>query len=54
MGQILNSMKKFMLLMCFCIDCKWDWKVLGVDVDREQNCPECKSFNVFTRQKQTD
>ena len=41
-------MKKFTLLNCFCLNCHWVWEVLGVDVDREQECPECKSFDVKT------
>ena len=44
-------MKKFTLLTCLCLKCKWTWEVLSVKADREQNCPECKSFDVFTHRK---
>ncbi len=36
------------------MSCKWTWEVLGVSIEREQNCPECKSFDVFTYQKKVD
>ena len=47
-------MKKFTLLTCLCIACKWTWEVLGVNIEREQECPECSSFDVFTYPKMLD
>ena len=38
-------MNKFNLLKCICLYCKWTWEVLAVKADREQECPECKSFD---------
>tara|TARA_R110002020_G_scaffold221997_3_gene430317 strand:- start:2627 stop:2767 length:141 start_codon:yes stop_codon:yes gene_type:complete len=41
-------MKKFKILNCFCLQCQWMWEVLAVQADREQECPECKSYDVKT------
>ncbi len=46
-------MKKFTLLNCICLSCYWIWEVLGSGIDREQECPECKSFDVKSFKKQT-
>jgi len=47
-----KSLKKFTLISCICLTCHWIWEVLAVDVDREQECPECKSYDVKTFLKQ--
>ena len=41
-------MKKATILNAFCLDCYWLWQVIGVNLSREEQCPECKSFNVKT------
>jgi len=41
-------MKKFTIINCICLECRWIWQVLGVRLDREQQCPECKSYDVKT------
>ncbi len=41
-------MNDYNVLRCFCMNCHWDWEVLAVDADREQECPECKSYDVKT------
>ena len=33
------------LLKCICLKCHWTWEVLSVEPDRNQECPECKSFD---------
>tara|TARA_R100001594_G_scaffold46745_1_gene79800 strand:- start:1203 stop:1343 length:141 start_codon:yes stop_codon:yes gene_type:complete len=41
-------MRKYNILHCFCLNCFWAWEVLAVGADREQECPECKSYDVKT------
>ena len=41
-------MKKYKVLNCVCMDCLWVWKVLETKPSVEQECPDCKSFNVKT------
>ncbi len=41
-------MKKFIVLNCFCFRCHWDWTVLSVKADREQECPDCRSYDTKT------
>lgn len=47
-------MKNVTLLRCFCLSCHWSWQVLAVDADREQECPECKSYDTKTFLKNFD
>lgn len=47
-GKMGKSLKKFTLINCICLTCHWIWEVLAVNVDREQECPECKSYDVKT------
>ena len=43
-----------MVLNCFCLDCYWLWEVLGVKISRDQECPECKSYDVKTYIRNAD
>ena len=41
-------MKEYTVLRCFCLKCHWTWEVLAVEAEREQECMECKSYDVKT------
>ena len=41
-------MKDYVVLNCFCLSCHWTWEVLSTEAEREQECLECKSYNVKT------
>ncbi len=47
-------MNKFNVLNCICLRCRWTWEVLAVGADREQVCPECKSYDTKTFLKRFD
>ena len=47
-------MEDFTFLKCFCLNCHWLWEVLAVDADRNQECPECKSFETRSYLKNFD
>jgi len=47
-------MKKFSIVNCICLKCQWIWSVLSTDIDRDQECPECKSYDVRTFLKKTN
>lgn len=47
-------MTEFNVLKCFCLKCHWHWEVLAVDASREQECPECKSYDTKTFLKRLD
>ena len=34
------------------MNCQWVWEVLAVEIDKDQECPECKSYDVKTFKKQ--
>lgn len=39
-------MKQFSILICLCMECNWLWEILGSNLAEEEQCPECKTFNV--------
>lgn len=42
------------LLKCVCLNCHWTWEVFSIEPDRNQECPECKSFDTRSFLKDFD
>jgi NAD-dependent SIR2 family protein deacetylase len=47
-------MNDFGFLKCICLKCHWVWEVLSIEPDRNQECPECKSFDTRSFLKDFD